>query len=60
MHLFALNCSSARLHMLVAIIKFLTSERFNTPLVTSKRAQTQRGFMPNINPPDSKISCPDS
>ena len=47
MQLFALNCSSARLHMMLAIIKILTSERFNTPLVTSKRAQIPRGFMPS-------------
>ena len=47
MQLFALNRSSARLHMMLAIIKILTSERFNTPLVTSKRAQIPLGFMPS-------------
>ena len=46
MQLFALNCSSARLHMMLAIIKILTSERFNTPLVASKQAQIPQGFMP--------------
>ena len=46
MQLFVQNRSNARLHMMLANIKILTSERFNTPLVASKRAQIQLGFMP--------------